>query len=153
MKDHGLPAAHAEIPNLAPMVDVVMVILIFFMLGTTFAVFEGVLPTQLPSQIGPGGAATVTILPTVRIALMDAGESQCRIVVGGSPSPLPGFEALAGFLRERIAAGADPAGRVLIEADPAVQYQQVVSAMDACVRAGFGNIQFSVSGAALAAIE
>jgi len=153
VKDHGLPPAHAEAPNLAPMVDVVMVILIFFMLGTTFAVFEGVLPTQLPSQIGPGGAASVTILPTVRIALLEGDGGQCRIVVIGGPAAMPGFEALAAFLRERIAAGADPEGRVLIEAEPSVAYQQVVSAMDACVRAGFGHIQFSVSGAAMAAIE
>lgn len=153
MKDHGLPPAHAEVPNLAPMVDVVMVILIFFMLGTTFAVFEGVLPTQLPSQIGPGGAASVTILPTVRIALLEEGDGPCRIVVIGAASAMPDFEALAGFLRERILAGADPEGRVLIEAESGVQYQQVVSAMDACVRAGFSNIQFSVSGAALAALE
>ena len=52
MARRGFPLAHADIPNLAPMVDVVMVILIFFMLGTTFAISEGVLPTRLPSRIG-----------------------------------------------------------------------------------------------------
>lgn len=59
-----------SIPNLAPMVDVVMVILIFFMLGTSFALSEGVLPSQLPAQVGPGGAASVSIVPQVRIALV-----------------------------------------------------------------------------------
>ena len=153
MKRRGFPVAHADIPNLAPMVDVVMVILIFFMLGTTFAISEGVLPTQLPSQIGPGGGATVMIVPVLQIALQEQPDGGYMIVVPGVQLRANSFEALIEVLRAKLAAGADPTGRILIGAEPGVQYQHVVSAMDACVRAGFSNIQFSVSGAALAATE
>lgn len=153
MKRRSFPTAHADIPNLAPMVDVVMVILIFFMLGTTFAVSEGVLPTQLPSQIGPGGGATVMIVPVLQIALQELPGGACRIVVPGAPLPENSFDSLTELLRARRGAGADPTGRILIGAEPGVQYQHVVSAMDACVRAGFSNIQFSLSSAALAADE
>ncbi|MBN2559430.1 MAG: biopolymer transporter ExbD [Phycisphaerae bacterium] len=154
MRQRGFPAAHADIPNLAPMVDVIMVILIFFMLGTSFAISEGVLPTQLPSQIGPGGGATVTIMPVVRIGLLEQeGGLGCRIVVMERELSENSFEALSAFLAAKLAAGADPTGRVLIGAEPGVQYQHVISAMDACVRAGFSNIQFSVGGSARTWIE
>lgn len=154
MRRRGFPIAHADIPNLAPMVDVVMVILIFFMLGTSFAAFEGILPMQLPSQIGPGGGANVTIIPAVRIALLEQeGGLGCRIVVMEHELGENSFQALAGFLEAKRRAGADPSGRVLIGAAPAVEYQHVISAMDACVRAGFGNILFSVGGTGRATIE
>ncbi len=154
MARRGFPAAHADIPNLAPMVDVVMVILIFFMLGASFAISEGILPTELPSQVGPGGGATVTIIPAVRITLLHQPTGRgCKIVVLGQELAENSFPALTALLRAKRLAGADPAGRVLIGAQPRVKYQHVISAMDACVRAGFGNIQFSVGAVALAAAD
>jgi biopolymer transport protein ExbD len=59
--------------------------------------------------------------------------------------PTNSFSALRAYLRDKRIAGADPTGRVLITAESEVTYQSVISAMDACVRAGFSNIQFSVS--------
>lgn len=138
------------IPNLAPMVDVTMVILIFFMLGTSFAASEGVFSTQLPTQLGPGGGSAVSIIPQVRIALVqEPGESTCRILVLGKSLSENSFEALAAYLREKREAGADPTGRILLSADPDVKYEQVVAAMDACVEAGMPNIQLGVGAAAI----
>jgi biopolymer transport protein ExbD len=146
MLHRGFSPAHAYAPNLAPMVDVVMVILVFFMLGTSLAVTEGVLPTELPSQIGPQGEAEISIVPTVRIYLwVSADGAGCRIRVMDEAMPTNSFSALRAYLRDKRIAGADPTGRVLITAESEVTYQSVISAMDACVRAGFSNIQFSVS--------
>ena len=84
MRSRRTELARVEVPNLAPMVDVVMVILIFFMLGTSFAMSEGVIPMQLPSDIGPGGAANVTVVPVVRIAPMEDAEGRHReLPLGG----------------------------------------------------------------------
>jgi biopolymer transport protein ExbD len=150
MPRHDVPAAHARVPNLAPLVDVVMVILIFFMLGTTFAVSEGALPTQLPSQVGPGGGASIAIVPAVRIVVYHEPRGDgYRIVVMDHRLEHNSFEALADFMKAKRSAGADPTAPVLIAADGTVQYQHVISAMDACVRAGFSNIQFSVAAGAL----
>lgn len=141
-----------SIPNLAPMVDVVMVILIFFMLGTSFALSEGVLPSQLPAQVGPGGAASVSIVPQVRIALVKREASDaCRILVMGKELSEEGFEALYLFLLQKVEAGADPAGRVLLAVDPDIRYEDVVYAMDACVRAGMPNVQLVVGPGEIAA--
>lgn len=142
-----------SIPNLAPMVDVVMVILIFFMLGTSFALSEGVLPSQLPAQMGPGGAASISIVPQVRIALVqpaDGGAS--KILVMGKALSENSFEALQAFLRAKVEAGADPTGRVLVSVDPTIRYEEVVYAMDACVRAGMPNVQLVVGPGAVNAV-
>ena len=129
-----------RIPNLAPMVDVVMVILIFFMLGTGFATPEGVLPTQLPTQVGPGGGAQVSVVPVVRIELLESPDG-LRILVMGQALAESSFDALANLLIDRKNAGADAAGRVLLWSDPAVRFENVISAMDACKRAGFPNLE------------
>lgn len=144
-RDLTPPRSYA--PNLAPMVDVVMVILVFFMLGARVAVEEGALPTELPSQVGPGGGASVTIIPTIHIALLESPDGHgCRIYIMDTQVPDGSFNTLRAVLQEKREEGANPDGRILIEASPNVEYQYVISAMDACVGAGFANIQFSVGG-------
>ena len=145
MKRRELPQAAGSIPNLAPMVDVVMVILIFFMLGASFGLSEGALRTQLPARIGPGGGARIAMLPTVQIAILsqDAPPGY-QIYVMDQALADNSLGGLGALLDERRQAGADPTGKVLLGADPRVEYQHVISAMDVCVRAGFSNIQFSV---------
>jgi len=147
MRRREMPHAHVDMPNLAPMVDVVMCILIFFMLGTSFALSEGALPMQLPSQVGPGGASVVSVVPVVRIALRvdPQNAAGCRILVMEKQLPAHTFAALRAFMDEKRDAGADPTGRVVISTEPSVEYQNVVSTMDACVRAGFSNIQFALN--------
>lgn len=146
MRARAIGMQRAEVPNLAPMVDVVMVILIFFMLGTSFAMSEGVIPMQLPTDVGPGGKATVAVVPVVRIELLEAsGGEGCRIRVMGRALPENSFRALRSFMAEKREAGADLLGPILIGAEPDVAYQEVISAMDGCVGAGFSNIQFSIN--------
>lgn len=154
MRSVGLPTPLTIAPNLAPMVDVVMVILIYFMLGTTVSTTEGALPTRLPSDVGPGGGAAVTIIPAVRIALLEQPDGKsCKIIVMEHELAENTFDALSAFLKQKRVEGADPSGRVLLEAQPTVRYQDVISAMDAAVRGGFGNIQFAVSGKQMAPVQ
>ena len=144
MARREFPPAHAAVPNLAPMIDVVMVILIFFMLGTSFAISEGAVKARLPAQIGPGGGAKVAIVPTVRIHLQQIPSTDgCRIMVMGHELDGSPPDALYRFMKQKRADGADAAGRVQLSADPTVRYEHVVSAMDACTRAGFTNLQLN----------
>lgn len=153
MRDRVRRPSPPSIPNLAPMVDVVMVILIFFMLGTSFALSEGVLPSQLPAQMGPGGAASISVVPQVRIALVQPAEGgAARILVMGKELSENSFDALRAFLLVKVEAGADPTGRVLLSVDPTIRYEEVVYAMDACVRAGMPNVQLVVGPGAVSAV-
>jgi biopolymer transport protein ExbD len=140
-------AAGAFVPNLAPMVDVIMVLLVFFLLGTSLdLVAQGVLQTELDPSSGPGGGARVEINPLIRIALADVGAGESvRIYVMDEPLPENDFEGLYRFLLDRRRAGADPANPVVIGAETTVRWKFVVKTMDAAVRAGFTNVQFAVS--------
>ncbi len=139
--------ARETVPNLAPMVDVIMVLLVFFLLGTTLDVArQGVLETELDPTSGPGGGARVEIIARVRIALTDArGGESAGIFVLGEPLPEGDFETLHRFLLDRRRAGADPTNPLVIGAETTVRWKFVIQAMDAAVRAGFANIQFAVS--------
>lgn len=80
-------------PNMTPMVDVVLVILIFFMAAATIAGHEWFLRTDLPEAQDPDLAPSGYALPTpVLEAQLYA--SAGRVLVrgmGGSPRPLPEF--------------------------------------------------------------
>lgn len=144
----GLPEPAGErIPNLAPMVDVIMVLLVFFMLGASFNLLrEGALATELDPRSGPGPGAAIEVFPVVKIALeaVEAGAG-CNIYVMGEPVEGNSFANLHRFLRGRVEAGADPLSPVVIGAQGKVRWRFVVAAMDAAVRAGFKNVQFSVT--------
>ncbi len=142
---HPLSPAAERIPNLAPMVDVIMVILVFFMLGASLDLFrEGTLRTELDPRSGPGPGATVEIIPVVKIALADIDNGAgCAVFVMGRPLR-GGLSALPGLLQQKVRAGADTLSPVVIAAEAAVRWRYVVAAMDACQQAGFSNVQFAV---------
>ncbi|GAG44226.1 unnamed protein product, partial [marine sediment metagenome] len=144
----GLPAPAGErIPNLAPMVDVIMVILVFFLLGASLELAtEGVLQTELDPRSGPGQGTPIEIIPAVKIALEEvAGGQGCNIYIVGKPLPGNTFEHLYGFLEQRRLAGADTANPVIVAAQPGVRWRFVIKTMDVAIRAGFTNVQFTVS--------
>jgi len=146
MKKHAR-APGEVVPNLAPMVDVIMVLLIFFLMGTTLNIVQqGILQTELDPSSGPGAGAKVEINPRIRIALEDvkAGES-AGIYVMDEFLAENDFERLYAFLKQRRDAGADLENPVVIGAETTVRWKFVVQAMDAAVRAGFKNVQFAVS--------
>jgi biopolymer transport protein ExbD len=133
------------------MVDVIMVLLVFFLLGASLDLIkQGVLQTELNEQSGPAAGAAVELNPSIRIALEDvnAGES-ARIYLMEEPVPARGgqdpFTALRELLIQRRRAGADVKNMVVIGAETTVRWRHVVKAMDAVVQAGFQNVQFAVS--------
>ncbi len=135
------------VPNLAPMVDVIMVLLVFFLLGATFDLAtQGVLQTELDPRSGPGGGQAVEINPQIRIGLGDVGHGRAALVtVNQEVLGRNAFDALYRYLDDRRRAGADTQNAVVIGAQTTVRWKHVVQAMDAAVRAGFENIQFAVS--------
>lgn len=142
-----LEPARETVPNLAPMVDVIMVLLVFFLLGASLdLVRQGVLETELDPRSGPGAGTVVEINPLIRIALEDVDDGeQARIYLMEQPLGENAFDELQRFLTSRRLAGADPDNIVVIGAETTVRWKFVIQAMDAAVLAGFKNIQFAVS--------
>jgi biopolymer transport protein ExbD len=141
-------SAGEVVPNLAPMVDVIMVLLVFFLLAATLNLAErGILQTELDPRSGPGEGQAVAIQSLMlRVALGDIDEgADASITVLEQTLPDGDFGALLGYLVRQREAGFDPANPVVIGAETNVRWKYVIRAMDAAVRAGFKNIQFAVS--------
>lgn len=146
MRRRHQPAGET-VPNLAPMVDVIMVLLVFFLLGTSLELArQGILKTELDPQSGPGAGARVEVNPLIRIGLENVGDGEA-VVIHALDEALGenDFAALLGLLTTKRAAGADTENPVVIGAEGTVRWRFVIAAMDAAVRAGFKNVQFAVS--------
>ena len=122
--------------NLAPLIDVVFLLLIFFMVSTTFK-DEARLRVQLPQAQGEDIQAQEPAM--IRIVIDRAG----RFFVDDREVADTRTATLARLLTERR--GADSAIPVLIQADAATPHQAVMTAMDAASQAGLTRIAFAAT--------
>ncbi|MFT4538316.1 MAG: biopolymer transport protein ExbD [Planctomycetota bacterium] len=115
--------------NLAPMIDVVFLLLIFFMVATTFVDQEKEMSVDLP--LAESGEAATPAPEEVVLNLMADGS----IVMNGVAVET---DDLRGHL-ERLARG-NPETPVTIRGDKKVFHEHVVSLMDTCRLAGLVNL-------------
>ena len=119
--------------NMVPFIDVMLVLLIIFMVSAPL-ITTGVV--DLPSV---GKAAQ---RPDRVIELVVGSDERLRIRVdGGEPQPL-GYAQLVDRVRQAQRGNAQTP--VVISADKAVKYEQVVKAMDLLQRAGVARVGLSV---------
>jgi len=130
------PRRSSEDPeiNLISLIDVLMVLLIFFMLSSTF-VNEGRMSLQLPTANeelhGASGAEPIVVTVTQQGGfrvnereLLNAGRDTLRRAV----------EQVAGSARDR---------RIVLRADARATHQSVVTAMDVLGRMGFTELNIA----------
>lgn len=125
---------HLEEPglNLTPMVDVVMLLMIFFMVGTQFIRRESQYEIQLPKVTE---AQPLTALPDeLVVSVAENG----TIYLGGQ---VRSVEELEADLRQAQDRYADQV--VVIRADENVPYQHVMTVLNICKRARITNIQLA----------
>jgi biopolymer transport protein ExbD len=121
--------------NLIPMIDVLMVILIFMMVTTTYSQFSE-LQINLPQAAGEqAGAKTDQINISV-----DASE---HYSVNNVTTAFTDSDNLAKALRKAAGEQQDPT--VIINADAKTPHQAVVNIMEAARIAGFGRITFTTN--------
>jgi len=120
--------------NLIPLIDVVLVIIIFLMLTTTFTKTSG-LEINLPMAESESGQ---TVNNEIVVAVTASGD----VIVNSQPVADKGIDAIAAALGKAIPAGQqDPV--VVINADAKAAHQSVVDVMQAAQRAGLGHITFA----------
>ncbi len=118
--------------NVTPLIDIVFILLVFFVVTTTFAHELGIEVTRPEAETGEAQAVDV-----LRVAVSARGE----ITVDGRPTHPWRLEA---EVRHRLAEHDGDA--VLVVADEGVHASKLVEAMDACRRAGAGRVALGVEG-------
>ena len=126
--------SHRDDPeiNLIPLIDVLLVILIFLMVTTTYARFSE-LQINLPEAQGET-AKEEPLQLTVDIS------EQGRYEVNGAVLGEVGVESIVRALQAAAGPEKDPV--VVISADAQATHQSVVRVMDAARRAGFPRVTF-----------
>jgi biopolymer transport protein ExbD len=133
-------------PNMTPMVDVVMVILIFFMASATFVGSEWFLKTALPRPAPPAEAREPTPaqgelrLPPARFDLaLSRGPDGRTIATSAAFGSVP-IEEAEPRLRELSRGTGKDDLLLVIRSEPDVPYGDVVRAHDAAAAAGITRV-------------
>lgn len=135
----GSRDAEPEI-NLIPLIDVVLVIIIFLMLTTTFSKVSG-LEINLPTAAADGSQGEAR---EVVVAVTAAGE----VLVDHQPVGERSVEAIAAALGKAAPAVAGTPPVIVINADARTPHQSVVDVLQAAQRAGLPHITFATQSAA-----
>ena len=127
-RDHDVP----EI-NLIPLIDVLLVIIIFLMLTTTYAKFSG-LEINLPTADASKQAEQPN---EVSVAVTAAGQ----VLINKAPLAETDVKSISEALRRAAGDGADPV--IVINADAKATHQSVIDIMQAAQTAGYPHISFA----------
>jgi len=138
-KDARSRVSIASSPSMTPMVDVVLVILVFFMASAAFLGPEWLLGIALPDEDAQGERDPFA-LPTPRfIVTLTPGDAGSIVYtgLGADHSPLGTLSTRLTQLMREV-----PGDEIilLIEADDAVPYEGVVRAREICQRVGVSNV-------------
>ncbi len=123
--------------NLIPMIDVLLVIVIFLAVTTSFsqlAQLQITLPTAEADKPSEQPAA-------VNVAVDAAG----RYLINGKPFLGKGAEALSLAMKQAAGTQADP--MIVISADAHATHQSVIHVMEAARLAGYARITFATQSA------
>ena len=119
--------------NLIAMIDVLLVILIFMMVTTTYSK-HAELQINLPQASGSQAAAATN---QINIAI-DATE---HYAINNKPTKFDGVKSFSEALSKAAGKQVDPT--IIINADAKAPHQAVVNIMEAARMAGYGRITFT----------
>lgn len=124
--------------NLIPFIDVLLVVLIFLMLSTTYSKFTE-LQVSLP-------VADAEQLKDRQREIVVAVAADGRYVVNAQPVDGRSVELLSAALSQ--ASGGNAEIMIVVSADAAAAHQSVVNVMDAARRAGLSRLTFAAQSSA-----
>lgn len=119
--------------NLIPMIDVLLVILIFLMVTTSYAKFSE-LQINLPQAGAETSPSTVKPINVAVDATQHYAVNEKTLAVGS-------IAALAAALKEAAGSQTDPT--IVINADAKATHQSVIDVMEAARVAGYTRITFT----------
>ncbi|GAC1355056.1 MAG: biopolymer transporter ExbD [Variovorax sp.] len=127
--------------NLIPFIDVLLVVLIFLMLSTTYGKF-----TEMQMSLPTADVDAQRDHPKEVIVAVSADG---RYMINRTPLAGRGVEAVSAALGAAASPGKDSV--VIISADAAATHQSVITVMEASRRAGLMQVTFATQSTAQAA--
>jgi biopolymer transport protein ExbD len=124
--------------NLIPFIDVLLVVLIFLMLSTTYSKF-----TELQINLPSADADAMKERPTEIVVAVSADG---RYSVDGQAVDGRSVELLAAALRQAAQDRSEPV--IVISADATAAHQSVVNVLDSARRVGLVHISFAAEAPA-----
>ncbi len=130
--------------QIAPMIDVVFVIMLFFMVMAGAVKVEHELKTTLP---GNAETSTATEIPDeITIGVSENGQ----ITINEDPVGTPQDKTLEGLFNEmtKLKQAAIQSGSKLlitVQAEEAARYERVINVLDVLARADINNVTFAVA--------
>lgn len=119
--------------NLIPLIDVLLVVIIFLMLTTTYTKFSG-LEINLPKA---DSEQTVDAPNEISVAVLASGQ----VLINKQALPTSDVAMIAEAMRRAAGTKSDPV--VIISADAQTQHQRVIDVMQAAQTAGYPKISFT----------
>ena len=140
----SMPKADDPELDVAPLIDMVFLLLVFFMVSASLVKSEGDLSIQLPGSVAQEQSVDMPDEQIVEIT--DTG----RVFLNGrqfdDPTSKELPELYVTLLRYKAAAGAGKnKAMVTIMAQDNTEQQRVIDVMNACAAAGITNVTFSAS--------
>jgi biopolymer transport protein ExbD len=118
--------------NLTPMVDIVFLLIIFFMVGTQFAEMERSIDVQLPTV---SSVTPLTNLPDAKVIdIHDDG----KIVYEGTEVTLEDLQGVLEKAKENYTGQA-----IVLRGDQRCAYQQIMNVIAVCKRAKISSISLA----------
>lgn len=128
--------------KLTSMIDIVFLLLVFFVITASFVEDEGSILVTLPGNTSDT-AHSPEIKPTViLLQLVSAGDGVGYTLTANGQAIDGGATALYDYLQQRTAADVKHADRVDIKPSGDVRWQHVVNVYNACVRAELETVGF-----------
>lgn len=133
--------------RMTPMIDVVFLLLLFFLLSSNFRSQEGFLPAELPRQVTRGQA--MEIEPLV-IHLQTLPNGTCQVSISGQPTLIlnpANFQALAPYLQDILTRqGRHAEDPIKLAPSARTKWDHVVKTYDALWQLNLHHIIFAASG-------
>ena len=131
-----------EVPmELTPMIDVVFLLLIFFIVTIKFKVLEGKLETELPKDVGVNAGEVEELLEKIEIDIRKDPTGEWGLATYINGVKMPSLANLEARLREykRL----NPEQKATLYPNTDVNYEQVVKVVDRCLAADLTDLTFA----------
>jgi biopolymer transport protein ExbD len=119
--------------NLIPLIDILIVILIFLFLTTTYSRFA-----ELQINLPEAAAERAADRPQVLSVAVDASG---KYAINGSATAFGNTQSFANALKEAAKGSKEPV--IAISADAAATHQAVINVMESARLAGYNHISFT----------